>query len=105
VGPARDTLRQLVGEGAPPFDVVFIDADKTGYPEYLSLVMELVRPGSLIIADNVVREGAVADADSGDSNVQAIRRFHELIAADARLEATVCRRWAARVMTDSPSRW
>jgi predicted O-methyltransferase YrrM len=89
VGPARDTLRQLVAEGASPFDVVFIDADKTGYPEYLSLVMELVRPGSLIIADNVVREGAVADADSGDSNVQAIRRFHELIAADARLEATV----------------
>jgi predicted O-methyltransferase YrrM len=89
VGPARDTLRQLAGEGVPPFDVVFIDADKTGYPEYLSLVMGLIRPGSVIIADNVVRDGAVADPASVDPNVQAIRQFNEMLAADRRLSSTV----------------
>lgn len=89
VGPARDSLRRLAEEGAAPFDLVFIDADKTGYPEYLSLVMGLVRPGSVIIADNVVRDGAVADSGSADSNVQAVRRFHEMLAADRRLSATV----------------
>lgn len=89
VGPARDSLHRLAEEGAAPFDLVFIDADKTGYPEYLSLVMGLVRPGSVIIADNVVRDGAVADSGSADSNVQAVRRFHEMLAADRRLSATV----------------
>ncbi|HEU5219308.1 MAG TPA: O-methyltransferase [Gemmatimonadales bacterium] len=88
-GPAAESLRQLAREGVPPFDVVFIDADKTGYPEYLTLVMELVQPGSLIIADNVVRDGAVADPASTDPNVQAVRRYHEMLAADRRLSATV----------------
>jgi predicted O-methyltransferase YrrM len=89
VGPAAETLRQLAREGVAPFDVVFIDADKTGYPEYLSLVMDLVRRGSMIIADNVVRDGAVADPGSTDANVQAVRRFHDMVAADRRLSATV----------------
>ena len=89
VGPARDTLRQLVREGVVPFDVVFIDADKPGYPEYLSLAMGLVRRGSMIIADNVIRDGAVADPASADPNVQAVRRFNEMLAADRRLAATV----------------
>ncbi len=89
VGPARDTLRELAGEGGPPFDLVFIDADKTGYPEYLSLVMGLVRRGSVIIADNVVRDGAVADPASGDPNVLAVRRFNDMLAADHRLSSTV----------------
>jgi predicted O-methyltransferase YrrM len=89
IGPAADTLRRLREEGVPPFDLVFIDADKTGYPEYLSLVMELVHEGSMVIADNVVRDGAVADAASADANVQAVRRYHEAVAADPRLSATV----------------
>lgn len=89
VGPAQDTLRQLVAEKTAPFDLVFIDADKTGYPEYLSLVMGLVRKGSMIIADNVVRSGAVSDPASTDVNVQAVRRYHEAVAANPRLSATV----------------
>ena len=89
VGPARDTLRHLAATGAAPFDLVFIDADKPGYPEYLGLVLPLVGRGSLIIADNVVREGAVADATSSDPNVQAVRRYHELVAAHPGLSATV----------------
>lgn len=89
VGPAAETLRRLREEGAPPFDVVFIDADKTGYPEYLLLVMELVHKGSVVIADNVVRDGAVADPASTDANVQAVRRYHEAVAANPRLSATV----------------
>lgn len=89
VGSARDTLRNLAAEKVPPFDLVFIDADKPGYPEYLELVLPLVRRGSLIIADNVVRGGSVADASSADPNVQAVRRYHELVAAHPRLSATV----------------
>jgi predicted O-methyltransferase YrrM len=89
VGAARDTLRQLAAEGVRPFDLVFIDADKTGYPEYLSLVMPLVRPGSMVIADNVVRDGAVADPASTDANVLAVREYHAAVAANPRLSATV----------------
>jgi predicted O-methyltransferase YrrM len=89
VGPASDSLRKMAALGEAPFDFVFIDADKEGYPEYLGLVLPLVRTGSLIIADNVVREGAVADAGSTDPNVQAVRRYLELVAAHPRLSATV----------------
>lgn len=89
VGPAAETLRGLARAREAPFDLVFIDADKPGYPQYLELVLPLVRPGSLIIADNVVRDGAVADAGSADANVQAVRRYHELVAAHPRLDATV----------------
>lgn len=89
LGPAAETLPKLAADGRGPFDLVFIDADKTGYPEYLRWSTELTRRGSLIIADNVVRNGAVADAASKDVAVQAVRRYHELVAADPRLEATV----------------
>ena len=89
VGPASESLRDLAGEGGGPFDLVFIDADKPGYPEYLALIMPLVKSGSLIIADNVVREGAVADPESADRNVQAVRRYHELVAAHPKLSGTV----------------
>lgn len=87
-GPAAATLRQLATDGEEPFDFVFIDADKTGYPDYLRLSLPLVRKGSVIVADNVVREGAVADTGSSDPNVQAVREFHALIAKDAHLDAT-----------------
>ena len=88
VGPAADTLRQLAADEAEPFDFVFIDADKTGYPDYLRLTLPLVRKGSLIVADNVVRDGAVADVSSTDDNVRAVREFHDLIARDQHLDAT-----------------
>jgi predicted O-methyltransferase YrrM len=86
VGPALDTLPLLTAEA--PFDLVFIDADKRSNPEYLGWALELSRPGSLIVADNIVRGGAVADARSTDPSVVGVRRFLELVAAEPRLRAT-----------------
>lgn len=88
VGQALDTLPLLETEGVSPFDLIFIDADKQNYPDYLIWSLKLSRRGSLIIADNVVRNGKVNDASSGDPHVQGVRRFHELIAAEPRLSAT-----------------
>ncbi|MFI1651859.1 O-methyltransferase [Streptomyces avidinii] len=85
-GRAVDLLPGLAGEA--PFDLVFIDADKPSNPEYLRWAIELTRPGSVIIGDNVVRDGAVIDADSSDPRVQGVRRFTELIAEHPRLTAT-----------------
>jgi predicted O-methyltransferase YrrM len=84
VGPALETLPHLAG----PFDLVFLDADKRSNPGYLPWAMRLSRPGSLIVADNVVRAGAVADAGSTDPSAQGVRRFHELLAAEPRVSAT-----------------
>jgi predicted O-methyltransferase YrrM len=81
VGPALDSLRKLVGEGAGPFDFIFIDADKRGTPQYFELALELSRPGSVIITDNVVRGGALVDPASDDPGVQGMREFHELLSA------------------------
>lgn len=89
LGRALDTLPALAGEGAGPFDFIFIDADKEGYPDYLGWALKLSRPGTLIVADNVVRKGAVADGLSRDPLVTGIRRFLELVAAEPRLTATV----------------
>lgn len=88
VGPALETLPELVADKAGPFDLVFIDADKESYPEYLVLSLELSRPGTLIVADNVVRDGAVIDADADDSRVLGVRRFNELMARDPRVAGT-----------------
>ncbi|PYC84744.1 methyltransferase [Streptomyces tateyamensis] len=87
-GRAADSLAELVDDGAEPFDLVFIDADKASIPEYLDFSLKLTRPGSLIIVDNVIRGGAVADADSQDPSVLGVRRMHELVAAHPQLEAT-----------------
>ncbi|MEV3935910.1 O-methyltransferase [Glycomyces sp. NPDC049804] len=89
VGAAADTLPKLAAEGGEPFDMVFIDADKGGYPDYLDWSLQLTRPGGLIVADNVVRGGAVADGLSRDANVQGVRSYLEKVAADPRLEGTV----------------
>jgi predicted O-methyltransferase YrrM len=89
LGPARETLSTLLAEGGGPFDLIFIDADKPGYPDYLEWALKLSRRGSLIVADNVVRDGAVIEAASPDPNVRAVRRFHELLSADPRASATV----------------
>lgn len=88
VGRAVDLLSQLAGEGQAPFDLIFIDADKASNPDYLEWALKLSRQGTLIIADNVVRDGAVVDADSSDASVQGIRRFTERLAHDARVSAT-----------------
>jgi predicted O-methyltransferase YrrM len=89
VGPASETLRAMVADKVEPFDMVFIDADKDGYPDYLEQSLELARPGTLIVADNVVRGGAIIDADSSDARVQGVRRFNEMLARDPRLDATI----------------
>jgi predicted O-methyltransferase YrrM len=89
IGPAADTLAALVKDHAAPFDLIFIDADKSGYPEYLRWSIELSHPGTLIIADNVVRDGEVIDPASPDPNIQGVRRFTELIAVEPRLSTTV----------------
>ncbi|MFG2905446.1 O-methyltransferase [Kitasatospora sp. NPDC048286] len=88
VGRAADSLAELVEQGVDPFDLVFIDADKPSNPEYFRRALQLTRPGSLIIVDNVVRGGAVADAASTDPAVVGTRALHDLIAAEPRVDAT-----------------
>jgi predicted O-methyltransferase YrrM len=88
VGAAIDSLARLREEQVDPFDMVFIDADKPSNPDYLRAALDLSRPGTLIVGDNVVREGALIDSDSDDPRVQGVRAFHEVLAADPRIEAT-----------------
>ena len=88
VGRAVDTLAHIANEGQAPFDFIFIDADKNNYPDYFEWSIKLSRRGTVIVADNVVRNGAVADAESSDPNVRGVRRMHELIAAEPRVSAT-----------------
>jgi predicted O-methyltransferase YrrM len=93
VGPALRTLSELAAQSADPFDLVFLDADKRHNPEYLRWSLRLARPGTLIVADNVVRAGAILDPDAadpalGDGGLHGLRRFYELLAADPRLSAT-----------------
>ncbi|MEH1826391.1 MAG: O-methyltransferase [Nostoc sp.] len=80
LGQALSTLPQIAAENQGPFDLIFIDADKPNNPEYFAWALKLSRRGSLIIADNVVRNGAVIDAASSDPSVQGVRRFNRLLA-------------------------
>jgi predicted O-methyltransferase YrrM len=89
LGQALDTLPQLAAEGRGPFDLVFIDADKVNTAAYFAWALKLTRRGSLIITDNVVRDGAVIDANSADASVQGVRRFNAALAAEPRVSATV----------------
>lgn len=88
VGDATASLAQLIQDRVAPFDVIFIDANKSGYPGYFAQSLQLARPGTLIIADNVVRQGGVTDATSPDENIQGVRRFTELVAREPRVSAT-----------------
>jgi predicted O-methyltransferase YrrM len=88
LGPALDSLAQLHAEQVEPFDLIFLDANKDGYPDYLTAALKLARPGTLILADNVIRDGEVIDPTSTDPNVQGVRRFLELLAADPRISST-----------------
>jgi predicted O-methyltransferase YrrM len=87
-GAALDTLAALVAERVPPFDLVFIDADKANIPAYVARAIELARPGTLLVVDNVVRRGALLDAASTDPNVLGTRALFAQLAADPRLDAT-----------------
>src|SRR5262245_24307186 len=88
LGKALDTLPQLAAEARGPFDLVFIDADKQNTAAYFEWALKLTRRGSLIITDNIVRNGAVIDAASADVNVQGVRRFNAALAAEPRVTAT-----------------
>lgn len=88
IGRAIDVLPGLLSEGTGPFDLTFIDADKVSYTSYLDSAIRLSRRGSLIVADNVIRDGAITEADTGDEAVDGIRRFNAALAADARVSAT-----------------
>jgi predicted O-methyltransferase YrrM len=88
-GPALETLPQLAAEGAGPFDLIFIDADKPNNAAYFAWALRLSRPGSLIIVDNVIRKGAVIEPASDDPRVEGTRRFFELLASEPRVSATV----------------
>src|SRR5262245_36646236 len=88
LGAALETLPQLAAERAGPFDLIFIDADKPNIPAYFDWALKLARPGSAIIVDNVIRDGAVIDAASPDASVQGVRRFNEMLAVEPRVSAT-----------------
>ncbi len=88
LGKALDVLPQLAAEKCGPFNLIFIDADKPSTPDYFAWALKLSRAGSLIITDNVVRKGALADANSTDPNVRGMRRFHDMVSAERRVSAT-----------------
>lgn len=87
-GPALDSLAALEAEAAEPFDFTFIDADKVTYPRYFAWALKLSRPGAVIVADNMVRSGAIIEAGSDDPMVQGARALYDLIAAEPRVSAT-----------------
>ena len=87
VGDARESLARIVASGEGPFDLVFIYADKEGYPEYLDWSLSLSRPGTLILGDNAIREGSVMDPD--DTTSRAMREFNEKLAKEPRLSSLI----------------
>ncbi len=88
LGAALDTLRTLAAEGAGPFDLAFIDADKANNAEYFQWALRLSRRGTLIVVDNVVRDGAILDATSTDADVRGTRRLYDVMARESRVGAT-----------------
>jgi predicted O-methyltransferase YrrM len=88
VGPALEALPELEQEAAGPFDFVFIDADKANTPAYFAWALDHTRPGGLIVADNVVRWGTLADASDPDEATKAQRRLHEMLSEEPRVDAT-----------------
>jgi predicted O-methyltransferase YrrM len=88
LGRASETLPKVAAESRGPFDLIFIDADKPSIPQYFDWALKLSRPGSVILVDNVVRDGALADETSRDPSIQGVRRLHELLALEPRIVAT-----------------
>jgi len=89
VGSALDTLPRLYDEGAGPFDLTFIDADKPNIPAYFEWALKMSRPGAVIIVDNVIRDGAVIESENPDESVKGVRRLNEMIAANSGVRSTV----------------
>jgi caffeoyl-CoA O-methyltransferase len=88
-GKALDILPQLHAEGAGPFDMIFIDADKPPYADYFEWALKLSRPGTLIVADNVIRDGKVLDENSADAAVRGAQRFNKVLGASTAVTATI----------------
>lgn len=88
VGQAIDTLPQIADEGDGPFDMIFIDADKPSNPEYFRWALQLSRPGTIIVVDNVIRNGEVIDSSSDDPSVRGVRSLNQMLAADSRVSVT-----------------
>jgi len=88
IGPALDSLAQLHAENTETFDLIFIDADKANNPNYIDWALRISSPGSIIITDNVIREGGILNADSSDSDIQGTRRLFEKLGSNPKLEAT-----------------
>ncbi|MEO5953712.1 MAG: O-methyltransferase, partial [Chloroflexia bacterium] len=89
VGAGLDLLHQLIEEGAGPFDLFFIDADKENYPGYLDLCLRLARPGSVILSDNLIRDGKVLSPEGEDINVRTIAQYNKTLHNDPRLETII----------------
>ena len=89
VGKAMDTLAMLETEDIGPFDMIFIDADKPPYADYFEWALRLSRPGTLIVADNVIREGKVLDDSSKDEKVNGVQKFNQLLAENKQVTATI----------------
>jgi predicted O-methyltransferase YrrM len=88
VGPASQSLVQMISAGAAPFDFIFIDADKASYLEYFGFAMKLSRPGTVIVADNIVRKGAVIESENSDASIRGVRRMLQAIASQDKVSAT-----------------
>jgi predicted O-methyltransferase YrrM len=88
VGVALDTLPWILRDGPVPFDLVFIDADKENIPQYFEWSLKLTQPGSLIVVDNVVRDGGVLDASGTDPAIVGVRRFMDMVSSEPRVTAT-----------------
>ena len=89
IGKAMDLLQQMEAAGEGPFDMIFIDADKPPYTEYFHRALRLSRPGTLIIADNVIREGGVLDEHSKDEMVAGVQRFNKVLSEHTAVDATI----------------
>lgn len=87
-GDARKSLNIMINDGVAPFDLIFMDNDKINYPHYLEQVLDLSRPGTLIIADNVVRDGRITDAESADPSIKGVRKFFDALRDHPRLTMT-----------------
>ena len=89
IGKALDILPEIIAENGEPFDMIFIDADKPPYTEYFEYALKLSRPGTLIICDNVIREGKVLDTNSTDEKVKGVQRLNKLLSQNTQVTATI----------------
>ena len=89
VGKALDLLPLIEAEDLGPFDFIFIDADKPPYTEYFEWALKLSRPGTIIVADNVIREGKILDENSTDEKVKGVQRFNQMLAGNKQVTATI----------------